>query len=248
MKNKDKWLPSKFVYRMGKLRAARNLAEVGGGSRLVTDIVASFYETYLPQYARGKLIDLGCGKVPLFEAYKNYVTDNICVDWKNTRHPNEYLDYECDLDKPLPFKDGEFDTTILSDVLEHLAQPENLWREMARILAPNGKIILNTPFYYCLHETPHDYFRYTEYALKHFAKQAGLRIVVMKPLGGTPEILADILAKNLLYLPVIGKSLGTAIQALTLAFIKTAWGRKVSEKTSALFPLGYFLIAEKCKI
>ena len=245
MKNKNKWVPSKFIYRKGKLRAARNPAEVGVGSRLITDLVASFYETYLPNYARGKLIDLGCGKVPLFEAYKNYVTDNICVDWKNTKHPNEYLDYECDLTEALPFKDGEFDTIILSDVLEHIPQPENLWQEMSRILAPKGKAFVNTPFYYCLHETPHDYFRYTEYALRRFAKQVGLRIIELRALGGAPEIGADILAKNFLYLPAIGKSLAIAIQSFTIAFIKTVWGKRLSEKTSVLFPLGYFLIAEK---
>jgi len=134
MKHKDKWTPSKFVYRKGKLISSRNPKEVGVGSRLIADITATLYDTYIPKYAKGKLIDLGCGKVPLFEAYRKYVTDNVCVDWENTRQRNEYLDYEYDITKNLPFKDGEFDTIILSDVLEHIPQPEKIARFKKRLV------------------------------------------------------------------------------------------------------------------
>ena len=76
----------------------------------------------------------------------------------------------------LPFGDSEFDTIILSDVLEHIPVPEHLWKEMARILSRNGKIIMNVPFYYCLHEAPHDCSRYTEFALRRFVEMSGLRL------------------------------------------------------------------------
>ena len=57
---------------------------------------------------------------------------------------------------------------------------------------------MNVPFYYWLHERPHDYYRYTEYALRRFAETAGFNFLLIKTLGGVPEIIADILAKNLL--------------------------------------------------
>ena len=141
MKNQDIWQPSKYVYRKRKLVSSRDRKEVSVGSRLMADLIAGFYDKNLHQYARGKLLDLGCGKVPLFIAYREYVTDNICVDWENTTHKAEYLDFEFDLTKVLPFVDEEFDTIILSDVLEHIPQPEHLWKEMARILSIDGKII-----------------------------------------------------------------------------------------------------------
>jgi SAM-dependent methyltransferase len=245
MRNKDNWTPSKFVYKGGRLISSRDSREVGVGSRLITDIVASFYDVYIPKFAKGKLIDLGCGKVPLFEAYKDYITDNVCIDWESSLHKNEYLDYECDLNKNLPFSGSEFDTIILSDVLEHIPQPEKLWTEMSRILTLNGKAIINVPFYYWVHEAPHDYYRYSEYALRRFANLSGLKILLLKPIGGTPEILADILAKNLQFVPIIGTIIALAIQYITAAFIRTALGKKLSEKTSQSFPLGYFLVAEK---
>ena len=245
MRNREKWKPSKYIYKKGKLIASRDPKEVGIGSRLNADLVADFYGSNLRQHAKGQLLDLGCGKVPLYAAYREFVTDNICADWSDTFHKNEHLDYEIDLTKSLPFSDSEFDTIILSDVLEHIPVPEQLWKEMARILSRNGKIIMNVPFYYWLHEQPHDYYRYTEFALRRFVEMSGLRLIQLAPIGGAPEIMADIFAKNILQLPMLGHSLAVVTQWFTLRLLRTKFGKKVSEATSGSFPLGYFLIAEK---
>jgi 2-polyprenyl-3-methyl-5-hydroxy-6-metoxy-1,4-benzoquinol methylase len=148
VKNKDKWVPSNFVFRRGVLAASSKGSEVGTGSRLIADIVARYYGDHIPRYARGRLLDLGCGKVPLYEAYRSYVSENICIDWENSPHRNEYVDAACDLNQRLPYGDVEFDTIILSDVLEHIPVPENMWREMWRVLKPGGSVLLNVPFYY----------------------------------------------------------------------------------------------------
>ena len=245
MRNQGQWKPSKYIYKKGKLIASRDPKEVGFGSRLIVDLIAGLYASNLRQHAKGKLLDLGCGKVPLYAAYREFVTENICVDWGNTIHKNEYLDYELDLIKNLPFRDNEFDTIILSDVLEHIPVPEQLWKEMARILSRNGKIIMNVPFYYWLHEQPHDYYRYTEFALRRFVETSGLRLIQLESIGGAPEVMSDIFAKNILRLPKLGRSLALVAQRLTLSFIRTKFGKKVSEATSSSFPLGYFLVAEK---
>jgi SAM-dependent methyltransferase len=245
MKNKDKWVPNKYVYKKGKLAASRDTNEVGVASRLITNIIAAFYDTYIPQYARGNLIDLGCGKVPLYEMYRQYTTDNICVDWDNSLHSGMYVDYECDLAGELPFRDGEFDTLILSDVLEHILRPDIVWKEISRILSPGGTGFINTPFFYCLHEIPNDYFRYTEFALKHFAETYGFKILIFRSIGGTPEILGDLFAKHFIHIPMIGGFLANGVQLITQAFIKTSLGKRISEKTGRIYPLGYFMVLEK---
>jgi SAM-dependent methyltransferase len=247
MKNRNKWQPSKYVYKNGKLIASRDRHEVGIGSRLITDLVAGFYDKNLKQYAKGKLLDLGCGKVPLYIAYRDLVADNICVDWENTPHKNEYLDCECDITRVLPFENEEFDTIILSDVLEHVPQPEHLWKEMTRILSTDGKIMMNVPFFYWLHERPYDYYRYSEFALRRFVECCGLRLVRLDSIGGSQEVIADILAKNIQFFPLVGEGLAIFIQYITMFFVKTPLGRKMSKKTSQFFPLGYFLVAEKYK-
>lgn len=245
MNHRDQWRPSKYVYQRGKLKASRDRKEVGVASRLIVDAVAARYDQALKQHAAGKLLDLGCGKVPLYEAYRGHVTDNICVDWENTPHKNEYLDLQCDLTATLPFADGEFDTIILSDVLEHLPQPEKLWKEISRLLSANGKILMNVPFYYWIHEQPYDYYRYTRFALQRFVQEAGLTLLQLETVGGSPEILADLLAKHVQFVPLIGPSLAILIQSATGLFVRTSFGKKISTKTSEWFPLGYFLVAQK---
>lgn len=245
MRNRDKWQPSKFVYRNGKLRASRNPQAVAVGSRLMVDLIAEFYSANLPQNAKGRLLDLGCGQVPLFDAYKGLVTDIVCVDWKITTHKSEHLDFECDLTKRLPFQEEEFDTIILSDVLEHLPQPEQLWKEMARVLSIHGRIILNVPFYYCIHEQPHDYHRYTEFMLRRYVEDSGLRLLQLNSLGGVPEIAADLFSKYVTRKLGKGRSLAALAQWLAEVFIKTKMGKRASATSRDRFPFGYFLVAEK---
>ena len=50
-----------------------------------------------------------------YEIYQCDWSSDVCSS-DLTRHPNPYLDCECDLTQPLPFRDGEFDTLVLSDV------------------------------------------------------------------------------------------------------------------------------------
>ncbi len=245
MKNKEQWQPSKYIFRKQKLISSRDQNEVSIGSRLTTDLTAEHYDKNLKLYAKGKLLDLGCGNVPLYDAYKEHITENICVDWENTLHKNEYLDFECDLTQDLPFSNEEFDTIILSDVLEHIPQPEIIWKELSRILSKKGTILINVPFYYWLHERPYDYYRYTEFSLKRFIDNSGLRLIQLESTGGSPEIIADILAKHFQFIPVIGKPLARAIQHITMLFVRTTLGRKISKKTAEAFPFGYFLIATK---
>jgi len=244
MKDAGSWSPSKFVYRRGKLVASRDTNEVAVGSRLMVDLVARCYDANLGGHAKGRLVDLGCGTVPLYRAYADLVTDVTCVDIGGTPHAR-HLDVEHDLNEPLPFTDRSFDTIVLSDVLEHIARPELLWAEMARILAPGGELLMNVPFYYWIHAGPYDFYRYTEFALRRFVESAGLELVQLDVIGGAPEALADIVAKNFAQVPVVGHPVAVAVQWFAEAAAGTRLGGKVSRVTGATFPFRYFLIARK---
>jgi SAM-dependent methyltransferase len=244
MKDQGSWRPSKFVHRRGKLIASRDTEEVAVGSRLMVDRVAGCYDANLREHARGRLVDLGCGTVPLYRAYADLVTDVVCVDLAGTPHAR-HLDVECDLNEPLPFDAETFDTIVLSDVLEHIARPEVLWAEMARILAPGGEILMNVPFFYWIHAAPYDYYRYTEFALRRFVQSAGLELVQLESIGGAPEVLADVVAKNFARVPLVGHPVAVVVQWVTQVFSATPLGRKISRATTATFPFGYFLVARK---
>jgi SAM-dependent methyltransferase len=245
MKNPETWAPSKFVFERGRLRASNNPKEISPGSRLVGELVANCYQTHVKSHCRGRLLDLGCGKVPFYALYREYVSETVCVDWGNTLHGGNYLDAECDLTKELPFADASFDTILLSDVLEHIPTPIRLWREMGRLLKPGGKLLLNVPFYYWLHEDPYDYYRYTKYALRRFAETTGFEIILIKELGGAPEIVVDIVSKSVLRFGPIGEWTAVALQALCRSLVTSPLGASISEKTASRFPLGYFMIAQR---
>jgi len=220
---------------------SRDAGKVGIGSRLVTDRIARVYEEAIRKHARGVLLDLGCGKVPLYEVYKPYVIDNVCVDWANTLHKSPYLDYEFDLNAVIPLESAQFDTILITDVLEHILKPDMLWWEISRLLKPEGKIILSTPFFYWIHEEPHDYYRYTEHKLRMFCESNGFNVVCIEPYGGAPEIILDIIAKHI----VFSRILSAIHLFFSSVFINSSIGMKLSAKSSRKFPLGYCLIAQK---
>jgi SAM-dependent methyltransferase len=243
MQNIVEWRPSKFVFRGGRLRATADRRELSIGSRLIADLVAEQYAQAIEEHARGRLLDMGCGKVPLYAAYRDHVSDVQCIDWSNSLHGPKHLDRTCDLTGPIPYDAGAFDTIILSDVLEHLPEPINCWREMNRLLANGGKVLLNVPFYYPLHEEPFDFYRYTEFALHRFAESSHFEVVELVPLGGALDIFADVAGK-LLAAARLGW-IARAIQSLAGSFGRTNVGRRVRHKTAKKFPLGYFMIVRK---
>lgn len=189
-------------------------------------------------------MDLGCGQVPLYLLYKDFVDEVVCVDWENSLHRNEHLDHSCDLTNPLPFDGDTYDVIILSDVLEHIPNPQNLANEMDRVLKPDGILFLNVPFMYLVHEKPFDYYRYTEFALRMLFEKSGLIIETIEAIGGLPEILADFSAKLCAHFRC-GKIPAILIQKVAAMFVETVVGRKISQSTSSTFPLAYFLIARK---
>ena len=246
MKNEDKWVPTKYVYKKEKLCASSDSCIVGVGSRLITNLVASFYQDNINKYVSGRLLDLGCGSAPLYQVYRPLVSNVVCVDWANSNGEVIYADHLCDLNQPLPFDDGAFDSIIISDVMEHIFHPHQLWSEMNRVLSCNGKLLMSTPFFYCLHEIPNDFYRYTEYALRKHAENVSFKIIELNSLGGSPEIVTDIMCKHIQALPLCGREIAIVLQILVESFVKkTAIGRYLSKYTAQRFPLGYFLVARK---
>ena len=197
MRRKELWCATKFVFEDGKLRSDRTGVYVSVGSQLIGDLMAQHYHAALKRHARGRLLDLGCGNVPLFEVYRSQVHEVLCVDWMASLHRQQHVDVYANLTLPLPFRDSYFDTVLLSDVLEHVPNPENLTAEIARILRPGGFTVIGVPFLYHLHEVPYDFNRYTRFQLDRLLKCAGLKIVQLEEIGGSPEVIADVVSKTL---------------------------------------------------
>lgn len=241
MRNPQYWRPTKFEFGGGRLRSSMDVSELGVGSRLVADLVASRYQEQLRNHARGRLLDLGCGKVPLYQAYRELVSDVVCVDWADGDH----IDRVCDLSDPLPFDSSTFETIVCSDVLEHLVDPALAWREMSRVLSPGGTVLMNVPFLYPIHAHPHDYFRYTGFALDRFARMNSLEVLVLEPVGGLLEVIADLAGKAITKVPAMGPAMAALQQAMAIAWARSGWGRRIAAATARNYPLGYFMVVRK---
>jgi len=75
----------------------------------------------------------------------------------------------------LPFGDGVFTRIECDAVLEHVRDPQQVMREMRRVLASGGYLHLVTPFCHPFHEYPKDYRRFTPDGLKQLA--GGMKVV-----------------------------------------------------------------------
>ena len=145
--------------------------------------------------ARGRLLDVGCGDKPYEAWFRPYVTRYFGIE-----HASVFAASSAggrggpDViygGGPLPFRTGAFDTVLSVQVLEHTPRPEELVAEMARVLAPDGLLILTAPFQFRLHEQPHDYFRYSLHGLRVLCERAGLEVRETLAQGGLWTVLGQ---------------------------------------------------------
>ena len=238
MRHKLDWTPSKFEFQRGVFRASRSGEYVNPCSRFLVDEVAAKFQAAIPEHVSGDLLDLGCGAVPLYGAYEGFVDKVTCIDWNESQHELKHLDVSHDLNTPLPFDSDSFDTVICSDVIEHLHSPSLVFSEVARVLRSGGKLVLSVPFLYWIHEAPHDYYRYTEFALVNLCKASNLRVFSITPVGGVWATVLDLTGRGVSSRPLLSR-IGLPI----LHF----WANRFSRSGDAArrYPLFYFLVATK---
>ncbi len=75
----------------------------------------------------------------------------------------------------LPFPTNAFDLVVSQETVEHVADPFEAVREMARVLRPGGRIYLQLPFVIGYHPGPEDYWRFTRAGMAELLHQAGIR-------------------------------------------------------------------------
>lgn len=124
----------------------------------------------------GILLDFGCGERPYRSLFD--VEKYIGLDYENPghNHQNENIDVFYD-GKNIPFDDKYFDSVLCTEVLEHLFDIDHTLEEINRVLKKGGKLLVTCPFVWNEHEVPHDYARYTVYALKYLFEKHGFRVL-----------------------------------------------------------------------
>ena len=117
------------------------------------DLVADAVRKHLP--AGGSVLDIGCGSALVADRILDL--DGTYVGFDFGGHHTAYAAKklassggrlrtfigQCQAEK-LPFKDETFDVVVMSEVIEHLLQPELAVWEVARVLRPNGVFLMTT--------------------------------------------------------------------------------------------------------
>jgi SAM-dependent methyltransferase len=242
MKNADLWRESIVSGNVSNLQPTR---KVGAHSWLAMRRLLDWHQKNLARYLGGRLLDLGCGDVPYYGSFKQYVTEWYCVDWPNSPHKNLHTDLNWDLARPLPIEDSTFDTVLLLESLEHQIDPAATLAEAARLLKPGGHLIVTIPFMYFLHEEPFDFVRLTRHALRIYAQNARLTVVSLEERGGLLEVLADTSSKALVSGGTLGRISARVLQRIVYGFSRTPIGNRISCSTGKAIPLGYVMICKK---
>jgi hypothetical protein len=68
---------------------------------------------------------------------------------------------------------------------------------------------------------------------------------LLESFGGLPEVLADITAKKMAPVPLVGVFFAQIIQWTCRMFTSTKYGKRVSTETGKAYPLGYFMVVTK---
>jgi SAM-dependent methyltransferase len=139
----------------------------------------------------GRLLDFGCGSKPYKDLFA--VDEYIGVDFINKGHPHddEQIDVYYD-GKTIPFPDNSFDSILSSEVFEHIFNLPEILVELNRVLKPGGKILITCPFVWKEHELPHDYARYTLFALKDLLEKHNFSVCISDKSGNFTQVISQL--------------------------------------------------------
>lgn len=119
------------------------------------------------------VLDAGSGHAPYKSLFRHARYES--ADFEKIDKIYAPSTYVCDL-KNIPVEDCRFDFIIFNQVMEHLPEPQLVLVELHRVLKGNGKIIYTGPLFYEEHEQPYDFYRYTQFGLRHLFESTGFTI------------------------------------------------------------------------
>ncbi|MDR2579676.1 MAG: class I SAM-dependent methyltransferase [Fibromonadaceae bacterium] len=184
------------------------------------------------------VLDAGSGSAPYRElfAHAKYESADFCKVDKRYE-PSTYI---CDLAN-IPAESERYDFVILSQVMEHLSEPQKVLTELHRILKKGGIIFASAPLFWEEHEQPYDFFRYTQFAWKKLFAEAGFEIQKLDWLEGYYGTISHLfsLMNNLPKYKFLPIKIFNKFCSLLFYYLETKHKLKIGT------PLHYFCIAVK---
>ena len=191
--------------------------------------IDTFVSRALDKHIRSgtRVADIGCGEQPFRRQVEKLggVYKGIDVE----QNANGLVDLvsraEC-----VPLPGTSVDLVLCTEVLEHLDDIDLAVREIVRLLAEKGKVILTVPFIYPLHEEPTDYVRLTPHSIRQLAARNSLQILELQLLGNELESLAVLWGNLFQRMPAFSRVvvlrrfvLPTLVAPINLVMAATGW-------------------------
>ena len=139
------------------------------------------------KYARGNMIDIGCGNKPYQPIFQPFVDTYYGIDYLPTAAVNYGKNTKADLfvdctDTKL--ESNKYDTILSTQVIEHIYDTQKYIVECHRLLKRGGIGIFTIPFLWQCHAEPCDYYRFTKYAIETQFREQAFEILELRPLEG----------------------------------------------------------------
>jgi SAM-dependent methyltransferase len=132
----------------------------------------------LCRHLHGRALDVGCGIGDMLAFRPDTVGVDInprLVAWCISRG----LDAKPMDSDSLPFGAASFDSAIMDNVLEHIAHPDTLLREIHRVLVSGGRLLVGVPGEHAFSLDPDHKVYYDEEALRRTMSGAGFERVAL---------------------------------------------------------------------
>lgn len=204
---------------------------------VLEDAVKDFAAT-VPAGAR--VLDAGAGEARHARYFTSHQYTPIDLAIGDTAWDYTRIQALADL-TALPFRSGVFRAVLNIVTLEHVREPAQVVSELARVLAPGGRLLLVVPLEWEVHQAPHDYFRYTRFGLTHLLHQAGLEVERLEPVGGYFRLMSRRLLNGLQFFP--GLAFPFAALFLVPPALVLPWLDGLDKAKN--FTLGYVCVARK---
>jgi SAM-dependent methyltransferase len=163
--------------------------------RAVSDFAAR-----LPDQAR--VLDAGAGEGKYGSYFRNHDYCGVDIGVGDAEWDYSGLNAIADL-RALPFHEECFDGCLNIVTLEHVCEPTRALVEMARVLRSGGRLLLIVPQEWEMHQTPHDYFRFTRHGVRYLLEGAGFTDIEIQPVGGFFRLLGRRLLNGLQFFPPV---------------------------------------------
>tara|TARA_B100000674_G_C37907916_1_gene947074 strand:- start:556 stop:1227 length:672 start_codon:yes stop_codon:yes gene_type:complete len=157
-----------------------------------------------------------------------------------TLNTKEKLENHINLEEYPNEIEKKFKVVLLMNVLEHIKNINNCFKNINYLLEKKGTLYGSTPFIYHIHESPNDYFRFTKQFLNEFLIENDFTNVEIKTLGtGIFCNMYSSLFNHTKRIPLLNVLLFPTVIIID-KFISIFF-----KNLKNINPLGYFFVAKK---